>query len=280
MVKAQQELIATLQERVEMRTKLMATNAGSKSNLLDAVQMLQAQETTLVQETGQIEQIDANLEVIRRDSDKALRTFIDENSQKRDEAERQVASLTEKLAHADAKLSNLVIDSPIEGVVQSSIVTTAGQVVSPGEQLMRIVPDDAVLEIESYLPNKDVGFVAVGQNAVVKLEAFPFTRYGTIDAVVTRVAHDAIPEPDAAQTEQDPAHPQSVNMPAGADRVQNLVYAVTLKPLKTAVDVDGVQVPLGPGMEATTEIRTGSRRILDYLFSPLMQVSSEAMRER
>jgi len=62
--------------------------------------------------------------------------------------------------------------------------------------------------------------------------------------------------------------------------VQNLVYAVTLKPLKTAIDVDGTAVPLGPGMEVTTEIRTGSRRIIDFIFSPLAQAKSEALRER
>ncbi|MGD0634252.1 MAG: hypothetical protein ABSA13_08250 [Beijerinckiaceae bacterium] len=137
-----------------------------------------------------------------------------------------------------------------------------------------------VLEIESYLPNKDIAFVTVGQKAVVKVTSVPFTRYGTIDAVVTRVAHDAIPEPDASQAEQNPARPQRTSMPAGADRVQNLVYAVTLKPLKTAIDVDGTAVPLGPGMEVTTEIRTGSRRIIDFIFSPLAQAKSEALRER
>jgi hemolysin D len=209
-----------------------------------------------------------------------VQSFIADNSQKLDEAERQVASLLEKLAHADAKLSNLVIDSPIDGIVQSSILTTPGQVVSPGEELLRIVPDGAVLEIESYLPNQDIGFVAVGQKAVVKLEAFPFTRYGTIEAVVTRVAHDAIPEPNAAQAEQDSSRPQRGATPAGADRVQNLVYAVTLKPATDSINVDGARIPLGPGMEVTTEIKTGSRRILDYIFSPLVQIGSSALRER
>jgi hemolysin D len=98
--------------------------------------MLRTQQTTLAQENGQIAEIEANLEVISRDSKKTLRSFIADNTQKLDEAERQVASLTEKLAHADAHISNLIIKSPIEGTVQSSIVTTAGQVVSQGEELM------------------------------------------------------------------------------------------------------------------------------------------------
>jgi len=135
-IKAQQDLLATLKECVDMREALIGTNAFSKSNLLDATEMLRTQQTTLAQENGQIAETEANLEVISRDSKKTLRSFIADNTQKLDEAERQVASLTEKLAHADAHISNLIIKSPIEGTVQSSIVTTAGQVVSQGEELM------------------------------------------------------------------------------------------------------------------------------------------------
>jgi len=191
-VTAQQNLIGVLKERVSMREQLKDSTAYSKSNVLDATEMLRTQEATLVQEMGQITEADANLAVIDRDSLKTLQTFIADNAQRLDEAERQVATLTKKLAQADSKLDNLVIKSPIDGIVQASTVTTGGQVVSPSEELMRIVPDDAVLEIEAYLPNKDIGFVKVGQKAVVKIESFPFTRYGTVEAVVTRVARDAI----------------------------------------------------------------------------------------
>jgi hemolysin D len=279
-IAAQKDLVDTLHERVTMRTTLLNQGAGSKASVIDATETFAYHRATLAQEMGQIAEADASLEVIERDIEKAFRTFIADNAQKLDEAERQVASLTERLARADARLNQLTLKSPIDGTVQSSIVTTTGQVVTPGEELMRVVPDDAVLEIETYLLNKDIGFVAEGQKAIVKLEAFPFTRYGTIEAVVTHVARDAIPEPDASQSEQDPARARQSGTRAGADRVQNLVYAVTLKPLKSAIDVDGIRIPLGPGMQVTSEIRTGSRRILDYIFSPLVQVGSEAMRER
>jgi hemolysin D len=279
-IAVQKDLVATLHERVAMRSTLLNQNAGSKASVIDATETYEYHKATLAQETGQIAEIDASLALIDREVDKAFRTFIADNAQKLDEAERQVATLSERLARADAHLNQMTVASPIDGIVQSSIVTTAGQVVTPGEELMRVVPDDATLEIESYLPNKDIGFVRTGQTAILKLAAFPFTRYGTIEATVTHVARDAIPEPDAAQSEQDPARARQSGARAGADRVQNLVFAVTLKPSKTAIDIDGVLVPLRPGMEVTTEIRTGSRRILDYVFSPLMQVGSEALRER
>ena len=53
-----------------------------------------------------------------------------------------------------------------------------------------------MLEIKAFLPNKDIGFVKEGEPAIIKIESFPFSRYGTIDATLTRVARDASPGPD------------------------------------------------------------------------------------
>jgi len=145
---------------------------------------------------------------------------------------------------------------------------------------MRVVPDDAGLEIEAYLENKDIGFVASGQAAIVKVESFPFTRFGTLDAFVTRVAHDAIPQADAQSVEGNPAKPPKNDYFGGAQRVQNLYFPVTLRTEKASMSVEGAEIPLSPGMAATVEIKTGKRRILEYLFSPLVETASRAMRER
>jgi hemolysin D len=179
-----------------------------------------------------------------------------------------------------AKLDHMTLRAPIDGIIQASSVTTVGQVVTSGEEIMRIVPEDAALEIECYLPNQDIGFVKEGQNAVVKIESFPFTRYGTINARVTRVARDAIPQPEAEQTETNAAKTTRSTNSGTAQRMQNLVFPVTLKPDTTLIGVDGTNIPLQAGMATTVEIRTGSRRILEYIFSPLVQIGSEAMKER
>nr|WP_282563102.1 HlyD family efflux transporter periplasmic adaptor subunit [Rhizobium sp. RCAM05973] len=93
----------------------------------------------------------------------------------------------------------MTITTPIDGTIQSSSINTVGKAVTTGAELMRIVPDNSALEAEAYIPNSDIGFVSVRQPAVVKIEAFPFTRYGVIHGRVTAVATDAIPEPDAHQ---------------------------------------------------------------------------------
>jgi hemolysin D len=276
---AQEQLIATLQQRVTMRAQLVDMNAGSKSNLIDATETLQYQKTTLAQQKGQLAEAEANLGVVLKDIQKTTDTFIAENAQKAAEAERQAADLQEKLIKAKARLSHMTLTSPIDGTVQASTLTTVGQIVTSGQELMSIVPEGTTLEIEAYLPNKDIGFVKEGEPAIVKIESFPFSRYGTIDARVTRVARDAIPEPDADQLEKDPTR-RAARLPNGAQRTQNLVFPVTLALDQTLINVDGTKVPLGAGMAVTVEIRTGSRRILEYVFSPLVQIGSEAMKER
>jgi len=279
MIAAQEQLITTLQQRVTMRSQLVDMNAGSKSNLIDATETLQYQKTTLAQQKGQLAEAQANLSVILKDIKKTQDSFIAENAQKAAEAERQAADLKEKLIKAQARLSHMTLTSPIDGTVQASALTTVGQVVTSGQELMSVVPEGATLEIECYLPNKDIGFVKEGEPAIIKIESFPFSRYGTINATVTRVARDAIPEPDANQQEMDPTK-RTPRPSGGATRTQNLVFPVTLSLDQTAINVDGAKIPLSAGMAVTVEIRTGSRRILEYVFSPLVQMGSEALRER
>jgi len=276
----QNELIAALQERVDMKATLVQRMAGAKADLINAVETLKYQQTTLAQQTGQLNEALANLKVIDRDIEKAYATFISENAQKASDAARQSEDFAQKLAKADARIDHMILRSPISGIVQASTITTVGQVVTSGEEIMRIVPENAALEIECYLPNKDIGFVKEGQEAVIKIDSFPFTRYGTIKAQVIRVAHDAIPEPDANQTESNGAKPSKSTTAGGGQRMQNLVFPVTLRPERSDIDIDGTRIGFSPGMAVSVEIRTGSRRILEYIFSPLTQTASEAMKER
>jgi hemolysin D len=280
MISAQTDLIATLQQRVSMRDELVKMNAGSKSNLIDATETLQYQKMNIAQQRGQLAEANANLKVIARDIQRTYDTFMADNAQKLADAERQAGDLREKLKKAESRVDHMTLRSPIDGVIQASTLTTIGQIVTTGQELMRVVPDRNALEIECYLPNRDIGFVKPGDHAVIKIEAFPFTRYGTIDAKVVRVARDAIPEPEAEQAERDATRSGQSLTASGGERTQNLVFPVTLVPASSYILVDDRRVPLGAGMAVTAEIRTGSRRMLEYVFSPLVKVGSEAMRER
>jgi hemolysin D len=278
---AQQRLVDTLNERVAIRATLVGQDAGSKAGVIDAKETSQKEEATLAEETGQLEEAKASLAVTSSDGEKTLRTFIADNVEKAGEASRQADELERQLVKARERRQSMTIVSPIDGTVQSSSINTVGQVVTTGVELMRIVPDNSTLEVEAYLPNSDIGFVSVGQTAVVKVEAFPFTRYGVIRGHVTAVAKDAIPEPDANQVEGDPTKQLQATVPTtNVQRVQNLVFPVTVELDAGTMSIDGHIVPLSPGMAATAEIKTGKRRILEYLFSPIVEVTSQAMQER
>lgn len=207
--------------------------------------------------------------------------FIADNVEREGEASRQADQLQQQFIKAGNRRGSMTIKSPIDGIVQTSAITAVGQVVTAGTELMRVVPKDASIEIEAYLPNSDIGFVSVGQEAVIKVEAFPFTRYGVISGHVTAVATDAVPEADAQALEGQPAKELQSVIPVGnVQRVQNLVFPVTVRPDVSTINVDGKVLQLSSGMAATVEVRTGRRRILEYLFSPLVEISSEAMQER
>ncbi|TAU35286.1 HlyD family type I secretion periplasmic adaptor subunit [Rhizobium leguminosarum] len=279
---AQSELIATLQDRSDIRQTLVATQAGSKSDWLDTLEKVKTEQVTLTSERGELADTRAQLEVLRRDFVKTREAFVADNLQKFADAARQADDLEQKLKQAQTELDQTVLKSPIEGVIQDSSVTTIGQVVTSGAQLMRIVPADPALSIEAYLPNGDIGFVRTGQAVSVKLEAFPFTRYGTVPGVITHIAKDAIPEPDAQQIEADPARTTDagISITGQADRTQNLVFPITVELERNTIVADGQTINLSPGMAVTAEIKTGRRRILEYVFSPIVEVAESAMHER
>jgi hemolysin D len=279
-ITAERQLLATQNERVEMKSTLAKDGSGSKASLIDAQETMQTQATYLTNLEGQVADADANVEVVERDIAKTYSTFMADNAQKLADAERLAGDDERKLAKARLATAHMILTSPIDGVVQGMSITSLGQVVTTGEEVMEIVPQRDALEIESYLDNGDIGFIQKGQHAVVKIKSFPFTRYGAIDAEVTRVAEDAIPLPEAEQREENPTTSAKTALFGGAQRTQNLVYPVTLSLDRHDISVDGATVALIPGMAVTVEIKTGSRRILEYLFSPVTEVASESLRER
>jgi len=277
---AREKLMAILKQRVEMRELLLQRDAGSKASLLDALQPYQEQATSLAYEQGQLIEAEAGIVSLVRRIEQLTNEFVAQQIQKVTEAEQKRDRLKQDLIRAQLKETRTRLTSPIDGTVQQLAVTTVGQVVTSGQPLMIIVPSEGRIEVEALVPNRDIGFIRVGQEAVIKLEAFPFTRYGTVAGKVVRVSRDAIDDRDAG-TASDPTTAGRALAPAsGAVKTQNLVFPVTIELAKLSIWADTKEVPLTPGMMATVEILTGDRRVIDYLISPLREVASTAGRER
>lgn len=173
------------------------------------------------------------------------------------EATQKMASFDQERVKAQSRAGLMTLTAPVDGTVQQLAVHTIGGVVTSAQPLMVIVPHDDAMEIEAFLENKDVGFVSPDQEAEVKIETFPYTKYGTIPARIAHVSGDAI-----------------------SDDKRGLIYAVRAKLAKTTIQLENRAVNLTAGMAVTVEIKTGKRRVIEYFLSPLMQYGAESLRER
>lgn len=273
---AQEIQITVGKERVDVRQVLSSRELGSKLQLLDARESLQQYIVALAQTTGQMKEVEITIRNLYNEIDKTIAVYLVENSQKIADLSRQEDELVQRKIRTELKVENLILRAPIDGVVNDSLLNTVGQVVSPSVDIMRIVPfDDVDIEVECYLPNKDIGFVKNHQKVSLKVDAYPFTRYGTIEGIVDRVAADSILENDAQMLEGNIQRKASSIL---RERNQNLVYPVTIKIEKSKLLSS--EFRLIPGMMVTAEIVTGQRSILSYLLSPLKEVVSKSMVER
>lgn len=173
--------------------------------------------------------------------------------------EMKAASLIQEVRKAGQKTELQKLVSPIDGVVQQLAVHTVGGVVTPAQPLLMVVPQDHPVEVETQLENRDIGFVREGQPVELKIETFPFTLYGTIPGKVLTVSGDAVP------LDKDKG---------------GLVYVSRVSIDRATMQVEGKQIHLTPGMAVTVEIKTGQRRVIEFLLSPLLKSMKESLRER
>jgi hemolysin D len=173
------------------------------------------------------------------------------------QADLKQAQLAEEDTKAKHRQSLTRLTAPVSGTVQQLAVHTSGGVVTPAQALLVLVPDEAEVTAEVVVENKDVGFVREGQIVEIKLDTFPFTRYGTVPGRVKTVSADAV-----------------------TDEKRGAIFPATVVLDRSAIDVEGKQIRLAPGMTLAAEIKTGKRRVIDYLLSPVQQHTHESLRER
>lgn len=173
------------------------------------------------------------------------------------EVDQKIASLDQELIKAGERTALKHLTAPVSGVVQQLAVHTVGGVVTPAQVLMVIVPRNETLEVKAWVQNRDIGFVYDGQRAEVKIAAFPFTRYGVVDATVVDISNAAI-----------------------QDEKLGWVYAANVSLDRAFMNVHGQSVQLTPGMEVTVEIKTGKRHLIEYFLSPLLRYGNESIKER
>ncbi|MDF1750874.1 MAG: HlyD family type I secretion periplasmic adaptor subunit [Alphaproteobacteria bacterium] len=249
--------LALVQQRLQMSAELL------KEGLTPKMEHVQIE--------GEVEKLKGELSVLQQSVPRAQsalseidaeRTRVTEQYRRQAleelvSIETRIAELNETLATATDQALRAEIKSPIDGIIKDLRTNTIGGVIRPGEPIAEIVPISNDLEIQAKLDPKDRGFVTAGQRAVVKITTYDYARYGGLEGVVERVSASTSIGPQG-QT----------------------YYEVVVRTDKTYLGTQEGDFPITPGMEATVDIHTGTRTVLDYMVKPVLKLQHEAFRER
>lgn len=263
-LRSTQEIVRKLEQTVPIARQrahdyksLVDKNFVSHHGYLEKEQLRIEQEADLATQRSRIKELIAALNEGRSQRIALIAETRRVTLDTLNEAEQKATGNSQELVKAETRDKLMRLTAPVDGTVQQLAIHTVGGVVTPAQALMVVVPQDNTLEVEAFLENKDIGFVNAGQEAAVKVETFPFTKYGTIDSKVIHVSHDAI-----------------------QDEKRGLIYSTRVRLAKATMQVEDKLINLTPGMAVTVEVKTASRRVIEYFLSPLMQYRDESMRER
>ncbi|MDI6763616.1 MAG: HlyD family type I secretion periplasmic adaptor subunit [Thermodesulfobacteriota bacterium] len=194
-----------------------------------------------------LKEAERNLEALKKERERSILGEIIEK-------ERTITVLEGEFTKASKRSQLEKLYSPVNGTVHGLAMHTIGGVVTSAQPIVTIVPEGTPLIVEAMALNKDVGFIHLGQKAELKLDTFPFQKYGTIEAELFFVS------PDAQE-----------------DQKIGLVYKIKLRPNRLKIRVKEKDIPLSPGMAVTAEIKTGERRVIEFFISPFIKHVDESL---
>ncbi|MBB1312998.1 HlyD family type I secretion periplasmic adaptor subunit [Aliivibrio sp. SR45-2] len=259
----QSDINALIKLKKNINKRLAARKTLSQNKVIGHVEYLE-QEKELLETERQVSQQRAELKILKSQyySLEERRTNFTAQKQrewleKRKQAKLQLVGLDQELSKVREREQLEIIRSPVDGTVQQLSIYTLGAVLQPAQNLMIIVPENLVQQAEIQILNKDIGFVYPGQSVMIKVDAFPYTRYGTIEAELLSISRDST-----------------------TDERLGLVFPAQVKLKNNNIAINGQHVELTPGMSVVAEIKTDKRRIIDYLLSPIREYQAESLRER
>ena len=233
---------------------LEASGAVSEVDLLrlerDASRLLGERE----QAKAQLSRIQAAITEAKRKTVELEQNFKSEVRKELSEATSEINSLMATSVALQDRVQQATLKSPVNGKVNRLFYNTVGGVIPPGKEVLEVVPTDDALVLETKIQPKDIAFIKLLQPATVKLTAYDYTIYGTLDAIVENISPDSV-----------------------VDEEGNAYYLVRVRTLRSNF---GKELPIIPGMVAQVDIMTGKKTILTYLLKPVLKAKSYAFTER
>lgn len=233
---------------------LLASGAVSEIDILKLEREVNRAKGEIDQSRAQTARIQSAINEARRKITEVDQTFRSKVRTELNDTSAKLSSLTETSVALNDKVKQSTLKSPVRGKVNKIYYNTVGGVIQPGKEVMELVPLDDALVIETKIEIRDIAFLRPNQPAVVKLTAYDYTVYGTLDAVV-----------------------ESISPNSTVDEKGNAYYLVRVRTLKSNL---GKDLPIIPGMVAQVDVLTGKKTILSYLLKPVLKAKARAFTER
>jgi adhesin transport system membrane fusion protein len=233
-------ILALVREEILMNEPLLARGDVSKTEIL----RLQREEAELVAQRGKVSS-----------------EYFQSAQAEYNETEEEYERISQLLIQRKKQLQGTIIKAPVKGIVKSVRLTTIGGVIRPGEDVMEIVPIDDDLLIEAKVAPQDIGFLEIGLDVSVKIEAYDYTIYGDLDGVLSYISADTLDDDT-----------QNGELPFYRVHIRTQGRRFSGRP--------DAELEILPGMTATVEVKTGKNTVLSYLLKPIIKTLKESMGER
>lgn len=249
--------VRLIREQVGMRKKLLDKGLVSRTLFLET-------ERGLTQALGDMARVVGEQARVREALNEAHGSLIELDARLSNEALTEMGSLSselaqvrESLAKLEDRVSRLNVVAPARGVVKGLTTRTIGAVITPGQELMQIVPLEDEMVAEVQIRPLDIGHLRIGQTARVKVTTYDVSQFGPLEGKVKHIS--------ATTYEDEQGEPY---------------YKGVIELDKNYVGHDPAKNPILPGMVVDADISTGSKTLMRYLLKPVFRFVDTSFTER
>lgn len=247
--------IAALRSEMSVYQQAYRDGLGSRVNMLRAQSELAEVEAERARVVGRLATVQAGIDEAEKQIAELLSSGREQLLDQLGQVRAQLAEVEEALGRARDRVSRLELRAPADGIVKGLAVKMAGEVISPGQVILEVVPSEGGIAVETRVSPRDVGSLAVGQAVKVKVTAFDFARYGAIEGTLEHISASTFLDENG-----QPYYKARVGLgQTWVGRPENALL---------------------PGMVVQADITTGEKTLLQYLLKPIYVALSQAFTER
>ena len=246
-----------INEEVRMMKPMVVQGVKSKVAFMKLQREQSQIKSDLSSAQNALPRIEAGISEIENNIKEAKITFQNQAKEELNEVTAEKMRVIESTEALTDQIDRTIVRSPINGVIQKLYINTVGGVIQPGEDLIEIVPTDDVLWLEVKIKPSDIAFIYPGQKAVVKVSAYDFALYGSLEGEVVHISADTT-----------------------KDQKENVFYTIHIKTTKNYLGTANKPLKIIPGMTVNVDIMTGKKSVMDYILKPILKAKQYTFTER